>query len=407
MSTKYSYSRLDTYFKCPLKYKFRYIDGIKPETEGVEAFMGSRVHDALEKLYKDKQMKKEITLEQLLHHYGEIWQKNWHENIQIVKKEYSAENYLQVGRQAIEDYYNRYKPFDGGKIVGLEYKLMIDLNGDKKYCLTGVIDRLVVKDGGYYEIHDYKTSNKLPTQEEFDNDKQLALYQLGVESAWKDAKEIDLVWHYLRFDKEFRSKRKAEDLDKLRAEVMEQIDTVERAVAEEAFSPCGGPLCSWCDYQELCPKRKHFVKVEPLPPNEYLKEDGVTLVNKYVELKEEKKEIVDEKDEELAKIEEALVQLAKEHGYETVKGCDYQVKINFGPRLGFPTKTRDEELRNALEELVKKFGIWEKVCDMSTKKLSTAMQSDGLSEEQIKELKKYLIVDDKPKLSLSKLKQFD
>lgn len=38
----YSHSRLSEFEKCPLSYKISYIDGIKREEEGVEAFLGSR-----------------------------------------------------------------------------------------------------------------------------------------------------------------------------------------------------------------------------------------------------------------------------------------------------------------------------------------------------------------------------
>ena len=49
----YSYSRIKTFENCPLTYRYRYIDRIKVDTEGVEAFMGSRVHESLKKLYRD------------------------------------------------------------------------------------------------------------------------------------------------------------------------------------------------------------------------------------------------------------------------------------------------------------------------------------------------------------------
>jgi len=43
----YSHSRLATYENCPQQYKLRYIDKVElPEgaQEGIEAFLGSRVH---------------------------------------------------------------------------------------------------------------------------------------------------------------------------------------------------------------------------------------------------------------------------------------------------------------------------------------------------------------------------
>ncbi len=40
----YSHSRLSTFEKCPLQFRYRYIDKIKRDTRGIEAFLGIRVH---------------------------------------------------------------------------------------------------------------------------------------------------------------------------------------------------------------------------------------------------------------------------------------------------------------------------------------------------------------------------
>jgi len=50
----YSHSKLSCYEQCPQKYKLQYIDKVETEIEeSVEAFMGVRVHETLEKLYRD------------------------------------------------------------------------------------------------------------------------------------------------------------------------------------------------------------------------------------------------------------------------------------------------------------------------------------------------------------------
>ena len=61
----YSHSRLSTFEKCRLQYKYRYIDRIRRDVQGIEAFMGNRVHEALEKLYKDLMMERTPALEEL------------------------------------------------------------------------------------------------------------------------------------------------------------------------------------------------------------------------------------------------------------------------------------------------------------------------------------------------------
>ena len=56
----YSYSKLNTFKQCPLKFKFRYIDKIIPKIERtIEAHLGSVVHETLEWIYK--QVKKAET----------------------------------------------------------------------------------------------------------------------------------------------------------------------------------------------------------------------------------------------------------------------------------------------------------------------------------------------------------
>ncbi|MDI6846268.1 MAG: PD-(D/E)XK nuclease family protein, partial [Candidatus Saccharicenans sp.] len=50
---KYSHSKLSTFENCPLKFKLAYIDEIRVEEEGIEAFLGSRFHQAMEKLYSE------------------------------------------------------------------------------------------------------------------------------------------------------------------------------------------------------------------------------------------------------------------------------------------------------------------------------------------------------------------
>ena len=49
----YSHSRLECYENCPLQYKLRYLDRIKAERDSIEAFLGSRFHEVMEKLYAD------------------------------------------------------------------------------------------------------------------------------------------------------------------------------------------------------------------------------------------------------------------------------------------------------------------------------------------------------------------
>jgi len=103
--TTYSHSKLGTFQQCKYKYKLQYIDKIKSDLESIEIFMGKRVHEALEKLYNDLKLQKLNTKEELLQFFEKIWDENWHDNVFIVKDEYTAKNYKEMGKKFIADYY--------------------------------------------------------------------------------------------------------------------------------------------------------------------------------------------------------------------------------------------------------------------------------------------------------------
>src|SRR4030042_3745899 len=152
----YSHSKLATYENCPQKYKLQYIDRIElPEGgEGIEAFLGSRVHETLEKLHRELILTKLNSLEKLLGYYKDQWEKNWHENVFINKQEFTVDHYRNTGRNAIESYYKRHYPFNQTKTLATEYRLAFKFDN---YTIRGVVDRLSYSGKGVYEIHDYKT----------------------------------------------------------------------------------------------------------------------------------------------------------------------------------------------------------------------------------------------------------
>ncbi|MCX8117941.1 MAG: PD-(D/E)XK nuclease family protein [Desulfobacterota bacterium] len=398
----YSHSQLSTYETCPHQYRLHYIDKIRVDTEGIEAFMGSRVHDALEKLYRDLKMTKLNSLEEILSFYHQSWEKNWSQTVQIVRKEYGPEDYRRLGEKCLRDYYHRYYPFDQGRTIGLEETIYFPLEEERGYWIRGVIDRLTLVDQSIIEIHDYKTSGRLPTQTEIETDRQLAFYQMGVNGRWKDIKEIRLIWHYLVFDVEIQSKRSEEELQQLRQETIELIRRIE---SDREFAPREGPLCDWCDYQGLCPKRRHLVITENLPPNEYLEEEGVNLVNRYVALKEKRGALLGEIDAELAKIEEALLAYADRESIEAIYGSDHVAKIKVEVKEKYPLK--GDPARKALDEIIKSAGKWMEVSDLNPWMLARVLERGNWPSSLVQKVKEFCTVEKNRTLVVSKLKERD
>jgi putative RecB family exonuclease len=395
----YSHSQLSTYEHCPHQYKLSYIDKIEVETEGIEAFMGSRVHDALEKLYRDLKVAKTCSLEDLIRLYYALWEKHWNGQVKIARKEYGAEDYRRLGEKYISDYYRRYFPFDQGKTLGLEAYISFLLEGEGGPWIRGYIDRLTLRDDSVLEIHDYKTSGRLPSREEIESDRQLAFYQMGVEGKWKDVREIRLIWHYLAFDTEITSSRTREQLLQARREALELIRRIEE---DKLFRPKEGPLCDWCDYQGLCPMRRHLVTVENLPANRYLEETGVTLVNRYVSLLERKKRLNEEINVEIAEVESALDAYGQKESLDAIFGLDHVAKIKKEMKEKYPLK--GDPRRKALDDLIKKSGKWMLVSDLNPWMLSRVISRSGWNPELVKKVKEFSTVEENRSITLTKLK---
>jgi putative RecB family exonuclease len=391
----YSHSQLSMYQQCPLKYKLCYRDKIKRDTEGVEAFLGTTVHETLKKCYDDARLTKVNTLDELLAYYENIWQQNWHDAIIITKQDLDQEHYRALGRKLIESYYRRYAPFDADITIATEMMINFQLEDSKKHRLIGYIDRLARTGDDIYEIHDYKTSARLPTQEDADNDRQLGLYQIGIQKRWPDIKNIRLVWHYLAFDRELVSSRSSEAIAKLVTETSRLIDEIEAA---PDFPPQESGRCEWCEYPDLCPLRKHAYQLEALPVNEYRREPGVVLVNKYAELKEKASEI----DMEIGRVKEAIFDYAREQQVEVIKGSDRKVRVRFDEKLKFPGK--NDAGRQELDSTLIAAGKWPEVSQLDTSLLARAIEGGQWDKGLIDEVMKHGRIEPVSSIHISKLK---
>ena len=367
-----------------MRYKLQYIDKVEVEEfESIEAFLGGLVHETMEKLYQDVQMTKIPTVEELIRFFDDAWDDRWHDGIKIVKKSYDADHYRQIGHKCIADYYEGHYPFDQARTIALEHLVFFPLDDDEQYWIRGIIDRISVTPGGRYEIHDYKTSSRLMTQRAADRDRQLALYQIGIGRMWKDAEDVDLVWHYMAFGREVRSERTPEQLESLKAGIMDLISRIEN---ERNFYPRETPLCNWCAYTEHCPA-KSPVKVTAATAasaaNEYMGQGPAALVNRYADLSGKKGEV----EEELARVRDALVEYAKKNRLQNIRGDKHKVFVKVYRGYSFPGK--DEPARKELEKIVREAGLWDRVAVLSPVSLARLVeggQIDGRVAEAIKAL---------------------
>ena len=246
----YSYSRLKCFEQCPQKYKFQYIDKIRTEAkETIELFIGKRVHDTLKKLHQDIMRQKNNTLDNLIDFLRREWRRKWNGSIVIVKKSFNQEDYLRMAEQCIINYYHRYYPFNHGRTIALEKRILVNLDDSNDCKLCGYIDRVAKTDDGCYQIHDYKTSSRLPSTEDIRKDKQLALYAICLKERYPYIKNVRLVWHFLKFNKEIVPTSSEGELNELKQNTVSLIGKIESAID---FPTKPSRLCNWCEFKPIC-----------------------------------------------------------------------------------------------------------------------------------------------------------
>ena len=251
MSEIYSHSRLSSYEDCPKKFEYRYVLKLKRDTESIEGFVGKQVHEVLERLYGFTAQGKVPSLGRVIERFRIWWNERYDPvRVRIVRTENNADYYREIGERCLGNYYRRCYPFDGDETIATEEHVLFSLDEDDRYRIQGFIDRVVRSRDGAVEIHDYKTSARVPSQNRLDQDRQLALYQMGLSGRFGVETPMRLVWHYLAPNQVRTSSRTPEQLDALRSDTIGLIDRIR---ATTHFEPKTGPLCRWCEFADVCP----------------------------------------------------------------------------------------------------------------------------------------------------------
>lgn len=350
-----SYSGIDTYRTCGLKYKFREIDKL-PEPKSKEAVFGTLIHSTMKFVHDPALLSP--SLEQALDHFS----KNW--NSEIWSDEIEERTAFAQGVGMIQCYYQDNRPGEA-RVIALESRFGIEIDGghDTKHVLSGIIDRIDKTDDGY-EIIDYKTARKMPSQDKVDTDLQLTIYTKAFLDRYpaerKNLDKITVSLYYLKHGVKLSSKRTMADLAALDATVLEVVKSIET----KKFDPILSPLCDWCGFQKTCPLWKHKFKTEE---KKLEKNEGEQAVEEFLRLRAK----TGEDKKRMAELQDTIMKYMAQEGVDRLFGTT--------GIIGKATRTSYTYDEAGLRELLSPLGEWEncvKVDGTALKTVLAALPSD-------------------------------
>jgi len=247
-------SRLSCWLSCPLKWRLRYLDGIRTPTTPA-LFVGKAVHAGLECYYRHRQLG--VTLE--ADDVSQRMSQSWAQLVDEEKMDFDSTEDEQAMRQQVADLVRVYLdnvPKDEKPLaveVAAEAPLVDPTTGENLGIpLVGVID-LVLDGGAGPLIADFKTAARSSEPMEITNEIQLSSYAwlnrqitgqqeggLEIRSLIKTkAPKVEFHHYPARTEVHFR---------RLFAVIREYLDALDSG----RFNYRPGFGCGMCDFRERC-----------------------------------------------------------------------------------------------------------------------------------------------------------
>jgi len=354
-----SYSALNTYKTCPLKYKLGQIDKIK-EPKRIEAVFGTLIHSALKFMFERN------PVYPILDEVIDFYSQKWNEKSEKVewrnpdKQEKEEKMYFEEGVKILKNFYKKNQPwtFD---VVELEGRFSFDLldeTSGQTHTIAGIIDR-IDKDPNseVYEIIDYKTGKKMPSQEILDEDLQLGVYHLALSSRWPHVtpENIKTSLYFLKHNEKISTTPTKEITEKTKFQILKAIREIEKNTEKDAFPATPGPLCGWCGFKNICPMWAHEFKSEE-PPTK-TEEEIATVIQEFFEIKGN--EEINKK--RIKELRGDILSYMGANDLARVFGASGYITKNASERASFNM----EKVKPILEEIEK----WNEILEPDSKKL--------------------------------------
>jgi hypothetical protein len=263
MSDAFSYTRIDTYKRCPFKYKLLYIEKHQVEIETISTELGSLIHYIEEHIATDLKAGKEINYDFYKEQFFNI-NEDKVIGVNLIKDKYKnewkvpdknnlshedkANIYLEKGIYRLENYL---KENTNLSLYAMELPFQLTIH---ERAFKGFIDRIYFdKSNGSYIVEDIKTYTKAMAGKELRESLQMYVYvaalkiMLGPDTNVRCQYNLPLV---------NRIQESIVDDNYIRT----HIDDILKNIDSGHFYPKPTPLCHWCVFSPTFPNQPKEAK---------------------------------------------------------------------------------------------------------------------------------------------------
>jgi putative RecB family exonuclease len=247
-----SWSAISTFRTCPLKYRFRYVDGLPEESVSAALVFGSGIHSAVEQHFQailsgDEQP----DVERLMFAYRSAWLPHDPDAIQFGSTETRA-SLDALASKMLAAFLNTPAANVQGRVLGVEEEIRgILVEGVPD--LFGRVD-LLTEDSDSLVVTDIKTSRGKWSQEQVeDSGEQLLLYS-HLASEIAPGKNIATRFLVLTKTKEPVIEEHTREVSPAAVKrTLAGVERVWRAIESGVFYPAPSTVsCSSCGYRAAC-----------------------------------------------------------------------------------------------------------------------------------------------------------
>lgn len=258
----HSYSSIDTFVNCPMRYDLTYNKGYRSSNITIALGMGSIAHKCLELTVLTQMGKANYTYADIIKILEEGWQDT--DNIEGQTKEGNLLGVNDLKKQFFEDFLEGgystklviFKQILKSQFIEGDWKPLavekeFNFNYNNLCYFHGFIDRVDINSKGELRVVDYKTSKKTYDEKKLNHATQMGVYKNACIDLYGKT-PIEYMYHFIFLDKTQQALegKYAKSIDKDITNILKDLSI---SNTTDNWKPNPSPLCYWCPFHGYSP----------------------------------------------------------------------------------------------------------------------------------------------------------